>query len=270
MMNRRNAHTLVLAGGLAWLALASGCGKSNPAAPVDNSVSQQNADDAAQQVALTMAQGNGGSPAAGAPGASSAAPAQPGRASLQAAQLDTTFTAGHVTWTLTRTWFDSTGAQVASYSPASTVRMVATARGVGAIEAGSDTASFGSAGTLDVHGIAAWQDTLNTNANRADTLQAAFTPLLRGGRTNVYTVSTANWSDVLQVKPVDANPWPLSGTATWTLHVSRLRSSNRGDVASTYDAVVTVTFNGTRYPDVVVSGGFHYTFDLVTGAIARR
>ena len=62
----------------------------------------------------------------------------------------------------------------------------------------------------------------------------------------------------------------VSGTATWVMHVDRLRSGDRGDISSTFDAVVVVTFNGTRNPDVTVNGSFHYTIDLATGAVTRR
>ena len=269
-MNLRNPRTRGILGLLVLAVAVAGCGTSNPSAPMMNAVAQQNADDATQQVAMTMAQGNGGAPPAATTPAVGAAAMGRVAPSMQAAVAETTFTTGHVTWTLTRTWFDAGNVEMLSFNPVTTVRMFATSRGVGTIETPSDTASIGTAGTLDVRGISVAQDTLVTNASRSDTVQAVFTPPLRGGRVHLYTEGTGAWSEVRNVKPVNANPWPLSGTATWTLHVSRLRSSSRGDVSSTFDETVVVTFNGTRYPDVSVTGGFHYTIDLMTGGISRR
>jgi hypothetical protein len=267
----RMFRTLGGLGAVATLVTTVGC-SSTPLTP-PTATAQMDADDAAQQVAMTMSQGSGGSPQAiavlddgGSMFARGTAPAQVEGAPPTS---DTTFVVGNVTWTLSRTFYDALDVVQGSFNPVTTVRMTATSRGVGSIETPSDTASLGSAGSLDIRGLSTTQDTLITGAAVDDTLLAAFTPPLRGGRVHLYTVRTGALSQVRQLKPVFTNPWPLSGTATWTLHVSRLRSSDRGDVLRTFDATVVVTFNGTRFPDVTVTGNFHYKIDLVTGGIQR-
>ncbi len=255
----------------ALLVTLAGCGTNSPTQPIGGPAAQQDADDAAQQVAMSMAQDNGGSPAGqGAP--STSLRSNPGPMSMRpgfATASDTTFSTGHVTWTIHRTFYDAQGGQQSSYDPNTTVRMIATSRGVGSIETPSDTASFGSAGNLDVRGLSSAQDTLLTNGARNDTLQCSFTSPFRPGKVYTYAEAAGALTDVAQVKPVSSNPWPLSGTATWALKVDRLRTGDRGTVTRHFETLVTVTFNGTRYPNVQVTGGYRYAFDLKTGAIQR-
>lgn len=268
----RPLRSLAVLGFAACLVAAAGCGKSNPTSP-QSSAAQQNADDAAQQVAMTMSQGGGGSaPAHAFPDAGHAAAGRSAGAfgGASVAASETTYAVGGITWTLTRSWYDAGGNVQAVYNPLTTVQMLASARAVGVIETATDTANFAAAGNLDIRGISVLQDTVVTNAARHDTLLAVFTPPFRPVRVHVYSECAATWADVAQLKPVDVNPWPLSGTATWTMHVSRLRSGERGDVASTFDAIVIVEFNGTRNPDVTVNGTFRYRIDLATGAVTRR
>jgi hypothetical protein len=256
----------------ALLITLAGCGKGSPTQPIANAQAQQDADDAAQQVALSMAQDNGGATAVDAPGAllqSGTGAAPLGSSPGVASSSDTTFTAGHITWSVSRSFFDAIGNEQTAFDPITTVRMLAAARGVGSIETASDTASFGSAGHLDVRGLATAQDTVITNAARNDTLQCAFTPRFRPGRVHSYVEGSGTLTDVAQLRPVSSNPWPLSGTATWALKVDRLRTSDRGTVTRHFETLVIVTFNGTRFPDVEVTGGFRYKIDLKTGAIQR-
>lgn len=64
-------------------------------------------------------------------------------------------------------------------------------------------------------------------------------------------------------------PWPLAGTATWHTAVDRLRSADRGDVEAHFEATVTVTFDGTQAPAVVVAGVYRYQLDLASGTLSR-
>jgi hypothetical protein len=239
----------------------AGCGKNSPT--TTNNVSQQDADDAAQQVGLMMAQGNGGSPTA-----TSAAPDLKS-AGAEAVASDTTFVVGHVTWTLTRAWFDAGGVEQLSYDPLTTVRVAVTSRGVGSIETVTDTASFGGAASIDIHGISILEDTLTTNVARHDTLACSFTPRFRTGRVHTYAVSTGAWNDVVQLKPVNLHPWPISGTAAWTLVIDRLATGDRGTVTKHFEVSVVVTFNGTQSATVTATGGYRYHLNLTTGAVTR-
>jgi predicted small lipoprotein YifL len=274
---------------MAVVAIASsltGCGKDSPMSPA--TVSQQDADDSAQQVGFMMAQGGGGSPfvTARTDPAGSAAVAgiprshivvspqegEPDAGSTVSSVLgstDTTFAVGNVTWTLSRTWFDASNNEQTSYDPMTTVRVSIGARGTGMIETPTDTASFGCAGNLDIAGISVLQNTLSTNGARHYTLQCSFTPRFRTGRIHTYEESAGTLANVMQTKPVTSNPWPTSGTATWSLKIDRLATGDRGSVTRHYDVTVIVTFNGTQNADVVVSGGWHYTLDLLTGRVVR-
>lgn len=258
---RPTSLVLALAAGLAL----AGCGKDSPTQP--SATAQQDADDAAFMVGLSLAQDVAGDPATqGAPGATS----QPPLATrAQAATTDTTFTAGFVTWTLGRTFYNAAGTEQASYNPLTTTRMDVTARGTGHVATPSDTASFGSAAALTVRGLAAAQDTLVSDGARHDTLLTSFWAPVRQARVHTYVEGAEALANVRQLKPVDQNPWPLSGTATWTLAVDRLATGDRGSVERHFASTVVVTFNGTRYVGVTVDGAFHYTLDLKTGQIVR-
>lgn len=256
-------------------ALLAGCSSNNVTSP-GSTTSQQDADDAAQQVGFMMSADGGASPSsmtASGGGAASRMQSALGSAnplsSPVATATDTTFTVGHITWTITRIWYDVGGNVQASYNPITTVRVAATSRGSGSIETPSDTASYGGTGTLDITGISTLQDTLRTNASRHDTLQCVFTPRFRTGRVYTYLEGAGTLANIVQAKPVSSNPWPVSGVATWTLKVDRLASNNRGSVTRHFNVAVVVTFNGTQSPDVVVTGGFRYKLNLQTGLVTR-
>ena len=113
------------------------------------------------------------------------------------------------------------------------------------------------------------QDRLTTNIARHDTLECSFTPRFRTGRVHTYVVSTGAWDDVVQLKPVNTNPWPISGTATWTLVIDRYATGDHGTVTKHFEATVVVTFNGTQSATVTVTGGYRYQLNLATGVVAR-
>jgi outer membrane lipoprotein-sorting protein len=271
-MSYRTPRSLRVLGAVVLVAALAGCGKTTTE---PTPTSQQDADDAAQQVALTMSQDHGGNPQAammygGSSSAASSARTRINTERVAAVASDTTFSNGNITWTLTRTFWDADNNPHDTYDPLTSVRLTATSRATGEFVSASDSASFGSAGSLDVHGILASAPQDTVNAARNDTLQAVFTPPFRGGRVYIYSECAGTLADVIHIKPVSSNPWPISGTATWTLHVSRLRTTDRHDVQRTFDVAVVIVFNGTRYPDVTVTGGFKYKFDLKTGVVQRR
>lgn len=59
------------------------------------------------------------------------------------------------------------------------------------------------------------------------------------------------------------SPWPLSGTIAHTVKVT----ATRGDETRTFERVVVITFNGTRYPEMTVNGE---PFELDLGAGPHR
>jgi hypothetical protein len=222
-------------------------------------------------VAIALSSDNGGAPqGTGTPGSSVRFPRGNDVArATGGGPSDTTFTIGHITWTLARQFYNSFDAPQSSYDPLTTVRMTIGARGTGEMETATDTAMFGASGILDTHGLAAAQDTLFTDGAWSDTLQCAFSSPYRSGRIHTYSELEGTFDQVVGLKPLSTNPWPLSGTATWDLEVDRLRTSDRGSVERHFHVTVVVTYNGTRYADAEVTGGRRYKIDLKTGAIAR-
>ena len=236
--------------------------RSSPTQPVTTTATQTDADDASALVGLSLSRDLVGDPStAGAPGGGLAAPA--------ALATDTTLTTPFVTWTLSRTFYNALGLVQPTYDPITTVRMTATARGVGAIRTLTDTVTFGSAAALEVRGLSALQDTLIANGTRQDTLLASVYSPLHSVRVHHYMEGSETRTNVRHLKPVNLNPWPLSGTATWTLKVDRLRTSDRNDVERHFNCTVVVVFNGTRNVAVTVDGTYHYTLDLLDGRIVR-
>jgi hypothetical protein len=244
----------------------TGCGKDSPTQP--SATSQQDSDDAAQQVAFMMATDNGTSPEVTVATGQSSLMSSP-VASTGLTSTDTTFTLGHITWTITRSFFNALGVEQATFNPITTVRMDVTTRGSGTIETPSDTASYGSAGSLSLLGLAASQDSLIMNGTRHDTLQTSLVPRFRTGRIFTYAEASGIITNVVTLKPLTATSYPLSGTATWTLKLDRLADRNRVNVSRHVDILVEVKFNGTANPDVTTSSGYRYKMNLKTGLLVR-
>lgn len=259
----RSALALALTIGLA------GCSKA-PTKPTDPQQSQ--ADEVAVHFGGAMASDNGGAMAAfeamaasgGAQGAQAAPGARAFRASATAAE--TSFTVGGVNWTLNRRYFDSLGVEYPTHG-ALVRRMTVDARATGTIDGTGFHATIGHTGSHVVDGLAASEDTLRFGGTANDTVQSQFQV---GARTAyVYSVGRLTHVDVRLLKDRAANPWPLSGTATDSISVDRLRSNDRNDVISHHDVTVVIVFNGTQFADLTVNGTFRYRLDLRTGATQR-
>lgn len=239
-----------------------GCSKDSPTQPGGSVVAQTDADDASVLVGMSLSRSLVGDPAtAGAPAGGVTGPLH--------AVTDTTIVTPFVTWTLARTFYSALGAVQTAYDPITTVRMTASARGVGAIRTLTDTVTFGSAATLEVRGLSALQDTLVVNGTRGDTLLASFFSSLHNTRMHHYVEGRETRTEVRHRKPVNQYPWPLSGTTTWALTVDKLRTSDRNNIERHYTCTVVVVFNGTRNVTMTVDATHRYTLDLLTGAVVR-
>jgi hypothetical protein len=173
-----------------------------------------------------------------------------------------------VTYTLGVTFYDADGNLLSSYGPLAH-RMLVTTRATGAVSGPQFSASLGHAGTLDVTGLEASLDTLVFNGACNDSVDASFQSL-DGLRTRYFKWrSGAVLTDASLLKNRQANPYPLSGTLTYVVHAERYRSSQFADVDKTWDATVTIVFDGTATPLLTVNGVFRYHVNLVTGAVAR-
>ena len=252
---------------LAAAALAlGGCGKSSNVTGL--SPGQQTADDVAVQVGASASTDNGGlmtevdGTTASVP--TSAQPATPYRV----AATDTTFTRGPFTITLARTFYDASNTALPQWDP-SAVRAVVNSWLRGTVTGLQYQATVGRTGTLNVNGLAAAVDTLVFDGTATDTTDAQYTSLDGARTVDVHVLATRVLAAVRLLKNRSANPWPLSGTATWNLAVDKLAGGPQGTIQAHYNAVVVMTFNGTRYADVTVNGAYHYKLDLQTGAVVR-
>lgn len=255
--------------------LVAGCSNNNnPTAPTTG-VSQANADDLALQAAGVLGSGAAvdlGASATSGGATGSAAPSlyRDGvvRMAGRAAAAETTFTIGSVTYTLTRTFYDAANNPLPGYDTTA-VRLVVTSRATGEVQTLRYQAMIGHEGSWEVTGLEAAQDTLGLQGACADTAQAQFTSLDLTRTRYFRWISSLTVSDVRLLKNRSVNPYPLSGTATFTVDAVRYRTNAYTDVDATLNGTVVVTFNGTAQPDVVVNGTFHYKFDLATGAVVR-
>jgi hypothetical protein len=270
------------------------CGNTPTTSPT-SSLSQQTADDIATQAAGSLSGGSGGlmlelGAGAGSVPANASIRIHPGDpvsrtrnvlvdaghvrtrpgepSSISSASAESTWTVGQITYTATRTFYDAGGNQLAAYGPDAT-RLHLTLTADGSITTPQWTATIGRAGALDVTGIQTADDTLQFDGASNDTLQSHFTSYDGARQIYLYALGGRTLDAVRLLKDHSANPYPLSGKATWAWDVDRLRSDNKNDVAVHLTALVVVTFNGTANPDVVVDGTFHYKVNLNSGAITR-
>lgn len=249
------------------LVAALGCGKSSTA-PMP--VTQEMADDLALQFSSNVASQEGGLGAEFGlfSYADPTGPAPNSRLRNTTTTNDTSVTVGNVTWQLSWSFIDAQGVELPGWT-VDAVRLVWFSRATGDIEADRWSASLRRSSTFDISGVQLADDRLVVDGAVNDTVQSQFTSLDSTRTRHHYCLGALTLTDVTVLKNQDLNPFPLSGTLDWTVHVQRLRSNNLGDVEATYDSQVTVVFNGTRYPTVTVARAFHYMLDLVTGAVVR-
>ena len=280
-----------------WLvAMGFGLGACSSAPTTPNALSQQSADDIAVQAAGSLTASSGGlmlelNAGAGSVPSNGALRLHPGDPAVRtkhllpndaafrlspggptlrasAASAETTFSVGSITYTVTRTFYDSGGNELADYGPTATkLRITATANG--SISTAYWDASVGRAGILDVTGIESSSDTLQFDGAGNDTLQCHFLSMDGTHERYFYALGGRSLEAVRLLKDRNANPYPLSGKARWAWAVDRLRTNNREDVEFHLTALVVVTFNGTADPEIVVDGTYHYHVNLNTGAITR-
>jgi len=184
-----------------------------------------------------------------------------------AAQWETTFVSGGITYTASRTFFDAADNALSGYGPTA-VRLHWTSNASGTYQGPRDTATVSHDAVLDVRGIESGSNTLTFDGASHDTLQNTFRSL-DNMRTRYFFWASS--CDVSAVKIVKTSPsgWPVSGTLTFHVSADRLRSNNRADVEAHFDATVVVTFNGTNQAAVVVEGAYTYHWNLLTNTISR-
>lgn len=255
--------------------LVAGCGSKSGGGPADNplgpttpTLTQEGSDELVVQVltGFTIAGGDLQSALAG----STAAWTALAGASPMAAMWDTTFTTHGLTYQATRTFYDGSGNELPGYGPTAR-RLHWTSRATGTFTDEGDTATVGHASRFDVLGIEPDQDTLVVNGQCLDTLMTHFTCL--DGQTSRYM----RWNGALTYQGVrllkstlPSGGWPISGLALLVINADRLRSSDPADVEQHVSSFILVRFDGTTTPMVQVNACYYYTWNMVTGQIARR
>jgi len=256
-MNRfRLLLPLLLTGAIA---LAGCSDDDNPATP-NPVTSQEDADDVALLAGISF--DNVNTVLAGGEASAAAVP-------IDAVVLsDTTFQRGNVTFILSRRYF--TAAHVEQTVPDATTDSVV----VGSRAFGTDSTSsaryrvsVGHAGQLRVGGLVAARPITTLEGAWADTLDARFVAL-RQALTRTFHARVLTVGNGVQVPKSSTTGYPTAGTIAWTIHAERTRNGVLGDVEKTLDAVVTLTFHGTRYPVLTVNGTWSYALDLETGAVS--
>jgi hypothetical protein len=186
-----------------------------------------------------------------------------------AALSDTTFERGSVTFELSRRWFSVTHVEQ-TVPDLTTDSLVVTSRASGTDSTTSTRyrVTVGHAGQLRAGGLIALRPVATLEGAWTDTLDSRFTALSAAVTRTFYArVLTVGYGITIQKS--GGTGYPATGTITWTIHAQRTRDGNRADIEKTLDALVTLTFNGTRYPTVTVNGVWSYKLDLDTGEIIR-
>lgn len=267
-MRSHRFRTPLAALACAGVLFLAGCSGDNPVNP--SGFTQTDADDIAAQAGMAAAAGvvPNMNAAGGVSGGSAAARFTPQRAG-SAAQAETTFTIGAVTYTLGVTFYDADGNVLAGYDPTTAHRMLVTTRATGSVSGQQFEASLEHAGSLDVTGLEASLDTLLFNGACADSVDASFTSLDQQRTRYFLWRSGATLTNTALLKNRQVNPYPLSGTLSYVVHAVRYRSNQFAEVEKTWDATVTIEFDGTATPELTVNGVFHYRLNLLTGAVSR-
>ncbi|MEQ1832051.1 MAG: hypothetical protein ABL977_03265 [Candidatus Eisenbacteria bacterium] len=251
---------------LACAFMLTGCSKSGrTTAPAPINATQAN-DAAVQAAALIMA---GGSPSPVPSALMAQGPAgfaQMRGATPNAAAAETTIVGEGFSWTFAIHWFNAVGTEQEFYNPLTTTRMVADSHGSGTYTGPNATMSLGTAGHLDVDGISTLQEQLHTNASENDTVSYQYTG--PDGSASVRAYATGGFHDVVETKPIESNH-PLSGSATWSLDVSKSIEGPDGSANEHFMATAVVTFNGTNLVPLVINGTWHFTLDLDTGEVTE-
>ena len=158
---------------------------------------------------------------------------------------------------------DALGATQAAYDDQTTASIRIVASVAGDVSHGPWTATVSRSRDFTFTGLAGTETTRTVNGTGSENISRS--RLTEGGETRSYTlVGTSSAVDVvLPVKAPGVDPWPLSGTVTRTLVMTRTSGTNLGGSVT---RTIVITFDGTPMPGAKVNGeGFKLDLKLRHG-----
>jgi hypothetical protein len=171
-------------------------------------------------------------------------------------------TRGPLTLNRSYAFADAAGVAQGAYDPASTASANVRSTVAGALARDLWTATIDRRRDFTVSGLAGQETQHIVNGVGSSTI----TRSQHGdGAARTYAMSDiATFTDVVVPFPRTRGAWPISGTIRRVVTIAR-----QGDAGSqTRERIATVTFNGTRFAQLVV-GERTFVLDLATGRIVR-
>lgn len=146
----------------------------------------------------------------------------------------------------------------AAYDELLTTEIHIVASVAGDVSHGPWTATVARSRNFTITGLAGTETTRTVNGTGSENISRS--RHTEGGETRSYTVvgTSSAVNVVLPVRAPGVDPWPLSGTVTRNLTLTRTSGSTPG---APITRTVIVTFNGTSTPGATVNGEA-YTLDL--------
>ena len=247
---------------LALALVAGGCGSNkNPTGPATSELTQSEANDVAVQTCFALDQIGLDMEGAGS-GIFMSPALRQGAMPLRTA-WDTTVALGGLTAEISRDFYDAGGGLLHGYG-LTAVRMNWSSHIWGMVETLRDTSSIQHRASFDFTGIQLADTALTLTGTCADTLLNRFHSLDSLVTHYGYWRTTLSAAGIAMRK---LDGLPLNGTLTYVGKVDKLHSGVLGDAEKQLSVIVVITFNGTRFPDVVVNGDYHYRWDMEHGSM---
>lgn len=263
----RPLHLARLAALAGLVASLAGCGSAlKTAAPTQDltTLDATEAQDVAQQVAVGMVTGMD-VPVNLSTVTPWARSARTPKFVAQPTALDTTIVGDGVIWQVSAHLYDALGNEQDTYDPLTSYRMTVASWVHGDWADGAVSASVGSRSLLEMRGLGVADVFVDTDGSRSDTVSCSFVTDSLGR--HYRSVCAGTLRNVIREKPFAQNPYPTSGTVTWSVQVDKLATQGSATAEEHWNASAVVTFNGSRYVPLVVNGMWSFTLDLETGVV---
>jgi len=261
-MSSRVLRSLLLLAALSILSLAAGCSddSTSPA-----TLTQDEADDLATQVAASLALDNGGTLAVLPALVVEETPV----AKLVTDPTEGETTIGGFTYRYQTRYFNAAGDTMANYDPLLTVRLQTQLQAQGEITTVRYQAQVRHRSQFEVQGVNAQADSLKFNGTCSDSCQSSFTALMYEYQRHFRLETQTQVQNMAYLKPVESGELPCSGVMTWQMTAARYMDAAHTQLEAQLRATVTVRFTGGDTAELEVEGGWTYQLNLRTGEIVR-